>query len=122
MIDNLTDTTKAKLDALTKSFHNLHHQKHSKSFPKTNFSSRFTNLKYIRALEWIIILYLLVILSQSKDGWFSIEKALQNGGNENVSDVLYIFGMILRFDVWINQSSCLSTDINDNFLLGKIHQ
>ena len=94
VIDNLTDTTKAKLDALTKTFHNQHHQKHRKSFPKTNFPSGFTNLSNIRASEWVGILYLLVILSQSEDGWFTIQKALQKGGNGNVSDVLYIFEII----------------------------
>ena len=49
VIDNLKNTTKAKLDALTETFHNLHHQKHRTSFPKSNFTPRFTNLKNIRA-------------------------------------------------------------------------
>ena len=56
-------------------------------------------------------------LSQSEDGWLSIQKALQKGSNGNVSDVLYIFEMILCFDVWINQTYFWSTDSNENFVV-----
>ena len=85
---------KNKLDALTKTFHNWHHQKDRKLFPKTNFLTGYTNLSDIRAAEWVGILYLLVILSQSGDGWFPIKKALKEGGNGNDIDVVYIFDCV----------------------------
>ena len=68
VLENLTDTSKAKLDSLAFKYYQTHHQIHSKNFPKTNFASGFTNLSNIRASEWVGILYLLVILAQSAEG------------------------------------------------------
>ena len=59
----------------------------------------------------------MVSLSQSEDGWLTIKKSLQKGGNGNVIDVVYIFKMILCFNAWINQSSFWSTDNNDKYVL-----
>ena len=64
-------------------------------------------------------MYLLVVLSQSEDGWISVEKAFKRGGNGNVSNVLYIFEMILCFDAWINQSSFLSIVSNNDFVVDE---
>ena len=41
-----------------------------------------------------------------------INNALVKGGNREVSDVLYIFEMILCFDAWINKTEFWS--FNDN--------
>ena len=87
IIDNLTNTKKAKSDALTKYCHNLHHSKHKNIFPRTNFLSGYTNLKNVRASKWVGILYLLVILSQSGDGWILVENVFQRVDIRNFSDV-----------------------------------
>ena len=86
-------------------FHQTHHQRHCNTFPKTKFTAKFTNVANYRAHEWVGILYLLVILTQYNDGWVIINQALLSGGNENISNVLNVFEMILCFDAWINQTS-----------------
>ena len=104
VLENLTDTSKAGLDSLALNFHQSHHQIQRKHFPKTNFASGFTNLSNIRSSEWVGILYLLVILAQSADGWNIINDALLKGGNKDIVEVLYVFEMVLCFDAWINQT------------------
>ena len=115
VIDNLTDTNKAKLDNLTIIFHNQHRQRYRYEFPKTNFPSGFTNLSNVRASEWIGILYLLVILSQTQEGWDVINNALVSGNNGQLRDVLSVFEMILCFDAWINQDTFWPTKSNDMY-------
>ena len=104
VLENLTAASKAKLDSLALKYYQSHHQSHRKNFPKTNFASGFTNLSNIRASEWVGILYLLVILAQSAEGWNIIDHALLNGGNNGIVEVLYVFEMVLCFDAWINQT------------------
>ena len=66
--------------------------------------------------EYVGILYLLVILSQSEEAWFIIESALQKGQCGSMSDVLYIFEMILCFDAWINQTSFWTKNQNIEYI------
>ncbi len=48
VLENLTDTAKARLDCLALNFHKSRHQIYCKHFSKTNFASSFTNLSNIR--------------------------------------------------------------------------
>ena len=61
---------------------------HRKKFPNTNFASGFTNLSNIRSAEWVGILYLLVILAQTADGWNIIDEALAKGDNKGIVEIL----------------------------------
>ena len=116
VLENLTDTTKANIDALAINFHTNHHQSYRNKFPKTNFPSGFTNLSNIRADEWLGILYLLVIISQTAEGWNIINNALLKGNNKEIQDVLYVFEMILCFDAWINQTSFWPSNLNKMYI------
>ena len=115
-MDHLTDKPKELLDELAIDFKNKHRQKHKQNFPKISFASGFTNLSQIRASEWVGILYLMCILIQNRQGRDIINTALLKGGNEDVSDVLYVFEMILCFDAWLNKSSFWSTDNNTEYI------
>ena len=108
----LSDSDKARLDYMATSFHYKHRQQHRYNFPKTNFASGFTNLSNVKASEWIGMLYLFVILSQTPVGWFIINDALTKGGNGELRDVLSVFETILCFDAWINQNTFWSYDDN----------
>ena len=68
VLENLTDTKKALLDDLAIAFCQTHRQKYRNIFPKTSFPNGFTNLSNLQAHEWVGVLYLLVILSQTVHG------------------------------------------------------
>ena len=60
-------------------------------------------------------MYLLVILSQTQEGWDVINNALVSGNNGQLRDVLSVFEMILCFDAWINQDTFWPTKSNDMY-------
>ena len=70
----------------------------------------------IRASEWVGILYLMCILVQKESGWNIINTSLLKGGNKEVSDVLYVFEMILCFDAWLNKDTFWSSNDNNEYM------
>ena len=105
MLDELTPTENAALDRMAHHYHSTQKQRCKCLYPKLSFTSGFTNLSFVQAHEWVGILFLLVTLAQTNEGWQLLDKALGRGGNRGMQEALNVMEAILCFDAWLHKDS-----------------
>ena len=77
ILDQMTPTENATLDRMAHHYHATQRQRCKMLYPKMSFTSGFTNLSYVQAHEWVGILFLLVTLAQTNEGWRLLDIALR---------------------------------------------
>ena len=110
ILDELTPTENAALDRMAHHYHSTQKQRCKCSYPKMSFTSGFTNLSFVQAHEWVGILFLLVTLAQTNEGWQLLDHALRRGGNRGMQDALNVMEAILCFDAWLHKDSFWSIE------------
>jgi hypothetical protein len=101
IFDCMTNAQKCELDELAQRFHKTHRQSARKAFPQTDFSNGMTNLANMTASEECGLVFLLICLSQFKDGWRLLDEALLNKGHKtDLKRVLEALEALSCFDAW----------------------
>ena len=113
ILDQMTPTENATLDRMAHHYHATQRQRCKMLYPKMSFTSGFTNLSYVQAHEWVGILFLLVTLAQTNEGWHLLDIALRRGGNHGMQDALNVMEAILCFDAWLHKDSFWSIEEAD---------